>query len=519
MLSVGQTVGSYRITRQLGEGAMGQVFEGLQEEIGKRVAIKVLHPHLAQFPEAVNRFLNEARAVNLIAHPSLVTIFESGRLPDNSAYIVMEFLDGELLSNRVQSGALTIADTMRLGRQIASALQAAHEKNIVHRDLKPENVFVVRDPEAAAGERAKILDFGIAKLSEEQQGKGALVKTAFGTMLGTPLYMSPEQCDGETVIDGKSDVYALGVMLFEMLTGEPPFSGQSINAVMLKHVTAPPPYIRDRNPLVPDPLDHLLRRMLDKSAAARPTMSEVAAELEAMLARPVLSTPAGAGTSADATHALTEQPSGRSKVVSATLSEPRRSQHDVADGQPIAVRGAVPLNPLTSSVGPAVPPQAGEATGDSASGHAEKTGRGRRLRIVGALLAVGAVLLAATFATRVVLRPKKVRLRVDTQGEVGAGRVSSDPAGIDCGDLCSTRFVKGTRVKLQASAAPGYTFAGWTGDCQGQEPCSLQLRWDQDVAARFVRSPSSAPTSPVPTPPARPPARSQPTPVSRKHAR
>ena len=267
MLSVGQTVGSYRITRQLGEGAMGQVFEGLQDEIGKRVAIKVLHPHLAQFPEAVNRFLNEARAVNLIAHPSLVTIFESGRLPDGSAYIVMEFLEGELLLHRIQSGALTITDTMRLGRQIASALQAAHDKNIVHRDLKPENVYIVRDPEAAAGERAKILDFGIAKLSEEQQGKAALVKTVAGTMLGTPLYMSPEQCDGTTDIDGKTDVYALGIMLFEMLTGEPPFSGQSINAVMLKHATAPLPHIRDRNPLVPDPLAHLLRRMLAKSAA------------------------------------------------------------------------------------------------------------------------------------------------------------------------------------------------------------------------------------------------------------
>ena len=137
MLSVGQTVGSYRVTRLLGEGAMGQVFEGLQEEIGKRVALKVLHPHLAQFPEAVNRFLNEARAVNLIGHPSLVTIFESGRLPDGAAYIVMEYLEGETLSARIQNGGLTIADTMRLGRQIASALKAAHEKGIVHRGLIP----------------------------------------------------------------------------------------------------------------------------------------------------------------------------------------------------------------------------------------------------------------------------------------------------------------------------------------------------------------------------------------------
>ena len=486
MLSVGQTVGSYRITRQLGEGAMGQVFEGLQDEIGKRVAIKVLHPHLAQFPEAVNRFLNEARAVNLIAHPSLVTIFESGRLPDGSAYIVMEFLEGELLLHRIQSGALTITDTMRLGRQIASALQAAHDKNIVHRDLKPENVYIVRDPEAAAGERAKILDFGIAKLSEEQQGKAALVKTVAGTMLGTPLYMSPEQCDGTTDIDGKTDVYALGIMLFEMLTGEPPFSGQSINAVMLKHATAPLPHIRDRNPLVPDPLAHLLRRMLAKNAAERPGMGEVAGELEGMLARPVVALEEE--SSADEVVVLTEQPSGRNKVSARSLNDSRRSHPELADGQAVAVRGAVPLNPLASSVGPVLPATDQGEPADLPGEREPQAGRRRGLAVGAGLLGVGALLTIAAVAVSGLLKPKKVRLRIDMQGEIGAGQVRSDPAGIDCGDLCSERFAKGTRVRLQATAAPGFAFAGWSGDCQGQEPCSLQLRWDLNVTARFARS-------------------------------
>ncbi len=485
MLSVGQTVGSYRITRQLGEGAMGQVFEGLQEEIGKRVALKVLHPHLAQYPEAVNRFLNEARAVNLIGHPSLVTIFESGRLPDGAAYIVMEYLEGEMLLARIQNGALTIADTMRLGRQIASALQAAHEKGIVHRDLKPENVFVVRDPETASGERAKILDFGIAKLSEEQQGKGALVKTAAGTMLGTPLYMSPEQCDGNAAVDGKSDVYSLGVLLFEMLTGEPPFSGLSVNAVMLKHVSAPVPYIRDRNPLVPDPLGDLLRRMMAKDVNDRPTMSEVASELDGLLAQVLGPGAARTGVSLDAVAPVSQ--SARQTGSGARSASGART---TADGAPVAVRGAVPLQPMRSSVGPAAPPSEEGSVGQSPQ-HAAPSGGKRPLVIVGAALGLVACAAAALFGAGQVLKPRKARLQVATEGDVDAGRVTSLPAGIDCGYACSERFAKGTRVVLMATPSPGYDFAGWSGGCQALEPCNILVRWDQEVRARFVRTSSA----------------------------
>lgn len=175
MLSVGQTVGNYRITRLLGEGGMGQVFEAHQEEIGKRVAIKALHGNLAEHPEAVSRFLNEARAVNVIGHPSLVNIFESGRLPDGAVYIIMEFLEGEPLTNRIQNGGLTIADSMRLTRQVASALQAAHNKGIVHRgQLRPKIPSRNRDLNGCVqtlGKQGKIAE--LAPFVDGSQERGA----------------------------------------------------------------------------------------------------------------------------------------------------------------------------------------------------------------------------------------------------------------------------------------------------------------------------------------------------------
>jgi hypothetical protein len=196
--------------------------------------------------------------------------------------------------------------------------------------------------------------------------------------------------------------------------------------------------------------------------------------------------------STDSATSLTEQPSSRSKSGGFATGDSRRSQPEVADGAPVAVRGAVPLNPLASSVGPVLPAQAAAAaTSGAIASVALSQKRRRRLAM---LVGGGALLTVALLAGSLALKPKKVRLRVDTQGEVGAGTVRSDPPGIDCGDLCSERFAKGTRIRLQATAAPGYSFAGWTGDCQSQEPCSLQLRWDQEVGARFVRAATASPT-------------------------
>jgi serine/threonine-protein kinase len=199
---VGVTVGSYQIVRQIGEGGMGAVYLGMHSILGRPAAIKVLLPELSQQRDIVGRLFNEARAATAIRHPGIVEVYDFGFLPDGSAYIAMEFLEGETLASRLRrQGRLSVAVAIQCGRQIAAALHAAHGKGITHRDLKPDNVFLVADPEI--GERVKLLDFGIAKLTAEDPG-GTHTRT--GMVMGTPVYMSPEQCRGASTLDSRSDL-------------------------------------------------------------------------------------------------------------------------------------------------------------------------------------------------------------------------------------------------------------------------------------------------------------------------
>ncbi len=278
---IGQRIGSYRITRLIGKGGMGSVFEAEHEAIRSRVAIKVLSPELARNQEVAQRFINEARSVNLVQHPSLVRIFDFGELPGGETYLVMEYLAGQSLRERIGAGAMALPDVLRLVRQLASALAAAHEKGIVHRDIKPENVIIVPDLEAPAGERAKLLDFGIAKVRESAE-LADTGDTGQGLLLGTPTYMSPEQCMGSVELDDKSDVYSLGVLLYEMLAGEPPFRSGSggIGAILLMHMNQPPPPLRERAPQAPPGLLAMVDAMLAKRPASRPSMRQVVAAVE-----------------------------------------------------------------------------------------------------------------------------------------------------------------------------------------------------------------------------------------------
>ncbi len=276
------TIGPYRIVRQIGEGGMGAVYLAQHTLLGRQAAIKVLLPALSSQREVVDRFFNEARATTAVSDAGIVQVFDFGFHVDGSAYIVMELLDGESLEKRISRGAIAVADALRITRQVAGSLAAAHARGIVHRDLKPDNLFMVKDPEARGGERPKILDFGIAKLADTPDRQ----KTRTGMLLGTPIYMSPEQCRGSGQIDHRSDIYSLGCVLFHLITGRPPFDYEGMGEIISAHLREPPNPPSAWRPGLPAAVDDVVLRCLAKDPAERfPSMTELQATCDAILAR------------------------------------------------------------------------------------------------------------------------------------------------------------------------------------------------------------------------------------------
>lgn len=280
---VGEIIGGYHIDGLLGEGGMGAVYSATHRLLQRRAAVKVLLPQFSHDPNLVKRFFNEARAATAIDHAGIVQIFDYGQHTDGSAYIVMELLQGESLERRLTGqGRLTALDAIRITRQAASALAAAHTCGIVHRDLKPDNIFLVPDSELEGGERVKILDFGIAKLMGAEDDPSA-VKTHAGSVLGTPTYMAPEQCSGAGNIDHRVDIYALGCVLYHLVCGRPPFLGTGTGNILIAHMqkAVPPPMALE--PSIPPELEPLMLRALAKSPAERfATMDQFAAELDSV---------------------------------------------------------------------------------------------------------------------------------------------------------------------------------------------------------------------------------------------
>src|SRR5690349_20185823 len=260
---------------------MGAVYVAEHEVLGRRAAVKVLLPEMVQSPEIVQRFFREAKITSQLQHPGIVQCFDFGTATDGSAYIVMELLDGESLGGRLRRvGALAPPDAIHVIRQVASAVGAAHRSGVVHRDLKPDNIFLVKDEDAPAGERVKVLDFGIAKLAGEH-APGSL-KTRTGAVMGTPLYMSPEQFQGAGNADARSDVYALGCILYEMLCGAPPFVAQGFGDIVVMHLTKPPVSPRSIAPAVSPALEAVTLRCLAKEVEERyHSMGELVDALDA----------------------------------------------------------------------------------------------------------------------------------------------------------------------------------------------------------------------------------------------
>lgn len=265
---IGSLIGPYRIEKLIGVGGMGQVYKAVHPKIGSRVAVKVLAHGPSVNEGLIARFFDEARAVNVIRHENIVNILDLDYLPDRRPYIVMEFLDGAPLSSVIaDDGPLPIGTLLRIVEDVLSALGAAHAESIVHRDLKPDNIFI--SPKG----RPKVLDFGIAKLAFDQTSKKGQTKE--GSLLGTPHYMSPEQALGQTV-DTRSDIYSMGVILYECVTGEPPFESEALFSLLKQHVNDTPASPRSRRPEISEGLESIIMRALEKDPEKRwPTVSEL----------------------------------------------------------------------------------------------------------------------------------------------------------------------------------------------------------------------------------------------------
>jgi len=285
---IGATLaGRYQIIRRIGEGGMGAVYEAKHAIIGKRVAVKVLLEKFLTKSDFVARLLQEARLASAIGHEHIVDVTDFGTTDDGRAFVVMEFLDGESLAQLVMREApLPVERALRIARQVASALGAAHAKGIVHRDIKPENVYLIQRGD---GDFIKVVDFGISKAVKSTQGDDApdYRLTHTGLLLGTPLYMSPEQARGEEDLDHRVDVWALGVMLYECLTGEVPFRANNylgIISQVLTHEAIPPSRLRPELG-ISEAVETVVMHAMEKDRARRyASMADVEADIDRVLA-------------------------------------------------------------------------------------------------------------------------------------------------------------------------------------------------------------------------------------------
>ena len=367
---IGRNIGNYKIVRVLGEGGMGTVYLAEHPMIGKRVAVKMLRPDLGTDPGLVSRFFQEAKAVNEIRHPNIVDISDFGHTDDGIVYFVMELLEGKSMRDRLSEyGPMPIEQAITTARQVIDALAAAHRVGIIHRDLKPDNIFLVADPQVPGAFRAKLFDFGVAKLVGDKQ-KQVSHKTIDGAVVGTPFYMSPEQALCHEV-GAAADIYAMGVVMFEMLTAQVPFRSEQLvlllNAI-LKQPAPPPSKLR---PEIPPWLDRLVLRCLEKDPEARPrSMEEVSKVLGAGM------TELGGGEAALGATMIAPAGTTPTPVVVPHASAVRATMaRTAAAGRTVAATEAAAARTTAARAADAVPADA-PAAASSASLHAATIRRG-----------------------------------------------------------------------------------------------------------------------------------------------
>lgn len=268
---IGRQLGNYRIVSCLGVGGMGAVYLAEHLVIGRKAAIKVLHERTGADDETVSQFFDEARAANKVHHRGIVDIYDCGHDEEIGPYLVMEYLEGESLGELLRrEGYIAIPEAAHIIVGVADVLQAVHDQGIVHRDLKPDNIFLASDG------HIEVLDFGVAQLARVSASDTAPA----GRVKGTPHYMSPEQCTGASGVDHRTDIYALGVIVYEMLTGLPPFDNRDPRKILMMHLSEPPPPPSAVNPIIPPSAEHVILRSLAKQPDQRfVSVWELASEL------------------------------------------------------------------------------------------------------------------------------------------------------------------------------------------------------------------------------------------------
>jgi serine/threonine-protein kinase len=360
--------GQFQILQKIGSGGMGSVYKALQPAMNRMVAVKILHPKLANRKDLVSRFRREARAMSHLTHPNTVKVYLYGELEDGSLYIVMEYLDGKNLNQTVRSeGPMTLQRGLPILIQASNALEEAHRAGIIHRDLKPENIFLSQ--QGGMKDYAKVLDFGLAKVTEREMRPGSIILTQEGMVFGTPEFMSPEQAQGKPLTPA-SDIYSLAVILYEVLTGKLPFDAKNPMEFIQLHVTAKPKPINERVPgkTFPPILWTVLEKALAKKSEERyQSGGEFAHALQAVL------------------NGMTEVPPYQNAQNAPVLG---------AAGAPPVPMAAAPAPAPTAAAANAGGPRSTPLPHGPASGRGKGPSIGLLIGVAAAFLVVGAALAA-----------------------------------------------------------------------------------------------------------------------------
>jgi serine/threonine protein kinase len=335
---LGQTLaGKYKIEKLIKMGGMGSVYRGRHVLMDKTVAIKVLRPSLAGDDAVVARFSREAKAASKISHPHAVSVTDFGEAESGVVFLVMEYLDGRTLKEVItREGPLSLGRAVEIVRQVAGALDAAHDQGVIHRDLKSENIMLVNHN---GDEWAKVLDFGIAKILQPIGSAKDAEITQANLVVGTPQYMSPEQCSQSGALDARSDVYSLGIIVHEMLTGKLPFTGESATVVMMKQVQDAPPSVLESQSQLPSAVDRVIKRALAKQPIDRfQSAGELSAGLADAASKQAAEAPVLAGVAATAANTPISMPAAvADDMDEETVVRPRAEVTAVPSGEFVSI--------------------------------------------------------------------------------------------------------------------------------------------------------------------------------------